>query len=158
MGRICVIPGSYDPVTVGHADLIRRAALLFDGVHAVVFRNSAKEAMFTLEARVEMLRAACGGMANVTVAVTDGLLADYAAKVGAAAIVKGVRSASDLNYEGTLAAINREIGGAETVLLPARAEHSFISSSFVREMLRYGKDVSKYVPEAAIAALRAARF
>jgi len=148
--NICIVPGVFDPVTVGHVDVIIRAAELFDKIYVASFRNSSKNTMFTLEERHEMLNLACDGTDKdkVIVDATDELLADYAKLKGARYIVKGVRNVVDYEYEYDLYMINREIGnGIETLFFPAKPEHLYISSTFVREMIRYGRDISNYVPE-----------
>lgn len=145
--KICVIPGFFDPVTIGHLDIIIRAAKLFDRIYAAAFENSAKKNMFTLEQRRVMLELACGGISKVTVDAASGLLADYAVKKGADFIVKGTRGLADFEYERDMFMINREIGGIDTLFFPAEPEHIYISSSFVREMILYGKDITGYVPE-----------
>jgi len=146
----CVIPGAFDPVTVGHVDIIIRASVLFDEVYVAAFDNTAKKSktMFNSSARYEMLRLACEGIENVAVDVTDKLVADYAREKNAAVIIKGVRSAIDFEYEREMFLINKKIGGdIDTLFFPARAEHVFISSTFVREMILYKKDISGYVPD-----------
>ena len=145
--KICVIPGMFDPVTNGHVDIILRASELFDKIYVTSFYNSAKKTMFDLDARREMLKLACEGINNVTADAANGLLADYAKSKNAGFIVKGIRNAADYGYEYDLFMINREIGGGiETVFFPAKPEHLYISSTFVREMIRYKRDISDYVP------------
>ncbi len=146
--KIAVLPGSYDPVTKGHMDIIVRAAKLFDEVRVLLCVNSSKSYCFTEEQRLEMLRAACKALDNVTVEKYDGLLADYVTEQGVCAIVKGVRNTTDFEYESWMAAVNGTLSETETVFLPADPTLSFINSTMVRELLRYGKDVSAYVPEA----------
>ncbi len=146
--RIAVVPGSYDPVTKGHMDIIARAAKLFDEVRVVVFVNSAKNYCFSAADRLELLSKACADMPNVKVEMSEGLVVDYAIACGACALVKGIRNTTDFDYEYWMASINRSVDEQiETVLLPARAELSYMNSTVVRELLRYGKDVSQYVPE-----------
>ncbi|MHC1695068.1 MAG: pantetheine-phosphate adenylyltransferase [Eubacteriales bacterium] len=157
MLRIAVIPGSFDPVTVGHMDIALRAASLFDRVIVTAFDNSSKSYMFSAAQRLEMLNVACSscGCPNVSADLTDILLADYVREKGACAIVKGVRGAADYDYEYQLSQINRSIGGGiETVLLPARHEHLFLSSTMVRELIKYGKPLDGYVPPEVIEYLR----
>ena len=145
--RVCVIAGTFDPVTVGHLDLVERALKLFDKIYLVAFENSAKKNMFSLDERREMLRLACLDYNKIIVDATSELLADYAVSKGAGFLVKGVRGVSDYDYEHNLYLVNREIGaGLETVLLPAKSEHLYISSAFVRELIKYKKDIGKYVP------------
>ncbi len=147
----CVVPGSYDPVTVGHLDIIARASEIFDEVWAVVFTNSDKHYRFTGELRLKMLAAACGELANVNTAQSDGMLVDFMREHGIRYIVKGVRDGSDFDYENKLAAINRSFcPEAETVLLPSRPELCHISSTMVRELIKYGKPLEGFMPEQAI--------
>ena len=153
--NVCVYPGSFDPVTNGHLDLIRRAAKLFDQVIVAVLCNSEKHAMFSAQERVRMIAAAAAGIGNVEVASFSGLLADFARAQGAQAIIRGVRNSADFEYERQMADVNAVLyGGAETVFLMPRAEYACISSSVVRDIARYGGDVSTFVPAAAAKALR----
>jgi len=146
--NICVIPGTFDPVTNGHLDVILRASELFCEIYVVSFNNTAKKTMFSLEERQEMLKFACGGIKNVTVDATNVLLADYAQSKNAGYIVRGVRNAADYEYEYGLSLIYRKIGNnIETVIFPAKSEYLYISSAFVREMILYQRDISEYVPE-----------
>lgn len=154
--RRAICPGSYDPVTVGHLDIIRRAAALFDEVIVLVAVNSAKQSMFTAEQRTEMLRLAVGDLPGVRVCCSEGLLVDFAKENGACALVKGVRNAQDLEYEQPMAHANRYLNEKlETVLLPAAPAVSWISSTIVREMLRYHQDISEMVPAGVLAFLSA---
>ena len=145
--NICVVPGVFDPVTNGHFDVILRAAKIFDKIYATSFDNSAKKTMFTSEERREMLRLACDGVEKVTVDATSELVADYAKSKGAGFLVKGVRNMIDYEYEYNLFRINRAIGDIDTLFFPAKTEHLYISSTFVREMIEYKRDISGYVPE-----------
>ena len=146
--RICVIPGTFDPVTNGHFDVIERAADLFDRIYVTSFDNSLKRTMFSSEERREMLRLACAGLDKVIVEATGDLVVDYAKARGAGFLVKGVRDMIDYEFEYTQFAINREIGGdIETIFFPAKNEHLYISSTFVREMIKYKRDIRKYVPK-----------
>jgi len=144
--KIAVVPGSFDPVTNGHLDIIARAAALFDRVIVAVCESHAKRHMFGADKRLELAAEACGALANVECRACGGLVADFAKEAGATAIVKGIRSGSDADYEVNMAHITREIAGIETVLLPAGQSLSHISSSFVRELAARGKDISAYVP------------
>lgn len=145
--NICVVPGVFDPVTNGHLDVILRAVKLFDKIYVTSFDNSAKKTMFTSEERLEMLRLACGEIDKVTVDTTGELLAGYAKSKNAGFVVKGVRNLIDYEYESDMFRINRDIGSIETLLFPAKTEHLYISSTFVREMIIYNRDISGYVPE-----------
>ena len=145
--RICVIPGTFDPVTNGHLDVIERAAKLFDKVYVAAFDNSAKFNMFNSEERREMLRLACLGLDKVIIESASGLVVDYAKSRGAGFLIKGVRGAADYELEYNQFLINREIGnGIETIFFPSKNEYLYISSTFVREMIRYKRDIQKYVP------------
>ena len=144
--RTAVIPGSFDPLTIGHYDIVRRAAKMFDRVYLTVFVNSAKKTMFSLEERTEMIRLVASEFPNVTGDVSECLLADYACERGAV-VIKGVRGMIDFDYELNLSHLNRRINPeTDTLLMPARQEYMEVSSTFVRELLRYGRDVSRYVP------------
>ncbi|MCL2814347.1 MAG: pantetheine-phosphate adenylyltransferase [Oscillospiraceae bacterium] len=151
--NICVIPGTFDPVTNGHIDMISRVVNLFDRVYVTSFENSEKKTMFGLAQRQKMLELACekiDGHDKITVEATSGLLADYAKSKGANFIVKGARNTHDYEYELMLSVINRKIGeNIDTLIIPAKPEYSYISSSFVREMIAYDRDISGFVPEGA---------
>lgn len=145
---IAVCPGSFDPVTSGHIDVIERCALLFDQVHVVVAVNAAKKPMFTEEERVSMIRAALSedGYPNIVVDSTAGLITDYCARVGAKVIVKGLRQNGDYEAELGMALVNKQLGGVETMFLPANPLKEHISSSIVKDVARHGGDVSELVP------------
>ena len=148
MERICVYPGSFDPVTVGHVDVIRRAGRLFDRVVVAVLHNPAKAGCFPVAQRLDMLRRACAGMEGVSVASFDGLLVDFVRQAGACAVVRGIRAAGDYEVEKTMAEINaRLMPELETVVLSARPEHACVSSSAVRELAAFGGDFAFMVPE-----------
>ena len=148
MERICVYPGSFDPVTVGHVDVIRRAGRLFDRVVVAVLHNPAKAGCFPVAQRLDMLRRACAGMEGVSVASFDGLLVDFVRQAGACAVVRGIRAAGDYEVEKTMAEINaRLMPELETVFLSARPEHACVSSSAVRELAAFGGDFAFMVPE-----------
>lgn len=146
---IAVCPGSFDPVTVGHLDIIRRAAGMFSKVIVVVMTNSSKNPSFTAVERMEMIRKVTADIPNVAVDCYDGLLADYARQVSAGAIVKGLRAMSDFEYEFQMALTNKKLNpNVETVFLTTKAENMYLSSSMVKEIGRMGGDVSDFVPEA----------
>ncbi|MCL1859856.1 MAG: pantetheine-phosphate adenylyltransferase [Oscillospiraceae bacterium] len=145
--NICVIPGVFDPVTNGHLDVILRAAKIFDKIYVTSFDNSSKKTMFNPEERLEMLRLACGGIEKVIIDATSDLLVEYAKSKTAGFIIKGIRNIIDYEYESDMFRINREIGGIDTLFFPAKTEHLYISSTFVREMIMYKRDISGYVPE-----------
>jgi pantetheine-phosphate adenylyltransferase len=142
-----ILPGSYDPVTVGHLDLIKRAAKLYDTVYAVVFINPEKKYRFTSEDRVRMLALATDGLPNVIVSYSDGLVIDYMNSHGINIIVKGYRNDTDLEYEKKQANWNKEHGGYDTLLLKCRPELASISSTKVREALDKGDDLGGLLPE-----------
>ena len=143
-----IYPGSFDPITLGHLDIIRRAAACFDRVIVCVMVNCEKKSpMFTAEERVALIRASVEGIENVEVESFTGLLADYAVSKGACVLVKGVRNATDFDQEYQMAAINRGIHPQlETVFLPSSTSYQHFSSTMVREMIRYGQPMEKYVP------------
>ena len=145
--RIAICPGSFDPVTYGHLDIIRRAAQLFDRVSVVVMTNSAKQPAFTKEERMDFLRRATGGLPNVVVDSYGGLLAEYARQHKADVIVKGLRAMSDFEYEFQMALTNRKLyPEAETVFLTTTAEHMYLSSSLVKQVAGFGGDITGFVP------------
>ena len=141
-----VFPGSFDPVTIGHYDVVLRASKIFAEVIVLVMNNAEKKCMFTAEERVELCRAAFSDMDNVRVEVTEGLLADYA-EAEDAVIVKGVRGSGDVDYEMGLYSINRQIADCETVFFPSKAEYSHISSTYAREMIRYKGKLRGVLPK-----------
>lgn len=149
--KIAVYPGSFDPVTLGHMDVLERAAGVFDRVYVCVMANAGKSPMFTAQQRHEMLAGAAAGLENVTAELWTGLLADYARERGARWLVKGVRSATDFDDEFSMAQINRSLcPELDTVLLPSRAELMHISSTMAREMIKYAQPLERCIPEAAI--------
>jgi pantetheine-phosphate adenylyltransferase len=153
--RRAVCPGSFDPVTHGHLDVIGRAARLFDEVVVAVGVNPSKSRLFGPEERLDMLRRACGGWDNVRVAGFTGLLTDFCAAEGVHAIVKGLRAVSDFDYELQMAQMNASLTDVETVFMPTSPEWSFLASSLVKEVARFGGDVSGLVPDFVLEALRA---
>ena len=153
MRAIC--PGSFDPVTHGHLDIIERTARFFGEVVVGVGRNTSKNGLFGLEERVSMLTQACADIPNVVVSPIDGLLAEYCRVHDISAIVKGLRFASDFDYELQMAQMNKQLTGIETVLLPTAAQWSFVSSTLVREIAMMHGDVSPFVPTFVVDALRA---
>ena len=158
MTRIAIYPGSFDPPTKGHEDLVRRSLALADRVIVAVAVNVAKQPLFTVEERLEMLQAAVGGDPRVTFESFQGLLADFAKRVGATTIVRGLRAVSDFEYEFQMALMNRQLHPSlETVFLVPAVDLTYLSSSLVREVARYGGDVTALVHPAVAAAL-ARRF
>ena len=144
--RRAVCPGSFDPVTNGHIDIISRAATLFDEVVVAVGTNSSKNRLFTPEERIEMLTEAVRGHDNVVVDSFRGLLTDFCQERDVAAIVKGLRAVSDFDYELQMAQMNSSLAPVETVFVPTSPEYSFLASSLVKEVATFGGDVSRLVP------------
>ncbi len=147
--RIAVCPGSFDPVTLGHTDIIRRASVLFDKVIVLVSVNANKSPSFSSVERIRLLIKAVNDLQldNVVVDVWDGLLADYVKQVGACAIIKGLRAVSDFEYEFQMALANKILyDGAETVFLTTSAENMYLSSSVVKQIASFGGDISHFVP------------
>lgn len=152
MPRNYVYAGSFDPVTVGHEDIIRRAAALCDTLHVVVMYNPSKTGCFPVERRVELLRKVTADIPNVMVDSWDGLMVDYVRKVDGAAAVRGLRGMTDFESEANLAQINaRLLPGLETVFLMTKPEHACVSSSAVREAALFGADYSSFVPAGILA-------
>ncbi len=153
--RIAVYPGSFDPVTNGHLDVIRRAAGIFDKVIVGVGRNAGKSPLFTADERVALIQAAVRDLDNVEVESFDGMLVAFAKQHGASVLVKGLRAISDFEYEFQMALANRHLDpSVETMFLMTSAEYQFLSSSIVKEMVRVGGDCSPLVPSVVMDALR----
>jgi pantetheine-phosphate adenylyltransferase len=147
----CVYPGSFDPVTKGHVDIIARTARLFDKVYVAVLNNTAKRYMFDLDARCAMMERVTRGMGNIEVVSSDGLLANLMDRLGTKTIVRGLRSNADLEHEQQLAVANaRLLDGAETVVLLSKPEMQYVSSSIVKELIQHRADVGDYVPPEAL--------
>ena len=145
--NIGICPGSFDPVTLGHMDIITRACRIFDKVIVAVPINPDKHFSFTVEERMDMLRTVTAGM-GVEVDSVGGLLVDYAREKGATAIVKGLRAVSDYDYEFQMALANKQLNPeVETMFLPTRVENMFLSSSLVKQVAGFGGDISHFVPE-----------
>ena len=151
--RRAACPGSFDPVTNGHIDIISRAAALFDEVVVAVGVNASKQRLFSPDERMEMLREVCAPFPNVRVAGFGGLLTDFCREQGVHAIVKGLRAVSDFDYELQMAQMNSSLADVETVFVPTSPEYSFLASSLVKEVARFGGDVSKLVPAGVLARL-----
>jgi pantetheine-phosphate adenylyltransferase len=155
MTRIAIYPGSFDPPTRGHEDLIRRSLALADEVIVAVAQNSGKAPCFALDRRLELLRAVVGGEPRVSLRTFDGLLAEFAKEVGAGIIVRGLRAVSDFEYEFQMALMNRQLHPSlETVFLVPAVDLTYLSSSLVREVARYGGDVGRLVHPVVAQALR----
>ena len=149
--KIAVCPGSFDPVTQGHMDIIRRAASMFDHVIVVVMTNYAKKPMFNSEERVDLLRRATAGLENLEIDSFGGLLADYTKQKKAAVIVKGLRAMSDFEYEFQMALTNRKLNpDTETIFLTTTAENMYLSSSLVKQVATLGGDITGFVPECIV--------
>lgn len=145
--KIGIYPGSFDPVTLGHLDIIRRSAKLFDKLYIGVLNNSAKNALFSPEERVAMLKQVTEGISNIQIEAFSGLLADYANLRQANAIVRGLRAVTDFEYELSLAQTNHAVyENIDTVFLATSVEYSYLSSSIVKEVAMYGGDIHKFVP------------
>ena len=153
--RRAVCPGSFDPVTNGHIDIVSRASQLFDEVVVAIGVNKSKASarLFTADERMEMLEKACAEFPNVTVAGFEGLLTTFCEERGIRAIVKGLRAVSDFDYELQMAQMNASLTDVETVFMPTSPEWSFLASSLVKEVARFGGDVSGLVPDFVHAAL-----
>lgn len=145
--RIAVCPGSFDPVTYGHRDIIRRASRLFDKVIVLVSINPSKNPSFSVTERIDMIKAVTDDLDNIEIDSFNGLLADYVKKKGAVAIVKGLRAVSDFEYEFQQGLANKKLyDGAETVFLITQPENMFISSSVVKQVAQFGGDLTNFVP------------
>jgi pantetheine-phosphate adenylyltransferase len=150
-----VCPGSFDPVTNGHLDIISRACALFDEVTVAVMVNKSKKSMFTVEERMDMLTAVCSEFPNVKVDAFHGLLVEFCRDRDIHAIVKGLRAVSDFDYELQMAQMNSRLAPVETVFVPTSPEYSFLASSLVKEVATFGGDVSALVPPLVLERLRA---
>ncbi|MFP3460360.1 pantetheine-phosphate adenylyltransferase [Arthrobacter globiformis] len=149
--RRAVCPGSFDPIHNGHLEVIARAASLFDEVIVAVSTNYAKKYRFPLEERIEMARETLASLRGIVVEpVGEGLLAEYCRQRGVSAIVKGLRSSSDFDYELPMATMNRQLSGVETVFLPAEAHYLHLSSTLIKEVASLGGSVSEYVPRSVL--------
>ena len=156
MKRICVYAGSFDPVTVGHEDVIRRAAALCDELHVVVMFNVNKKGCFSVEERLALLQRVTAEIPNVVVDSWQGLMVDYVRQAGAQYVVRGLRGMADFESEQHLAQINaRLLPGLETVFLMTKPEHACVSSSAVREAAHFGADYSSFVPACILEEVRA---
>ena len=149
-----VCPGSFDPVTLGHLDIVGRASKLFDEVVMAVGVNPSKSRMFSAEERIAMLEQACAGFDNVRVESFSGLLTDFCRAHDVHAIVKGLRAVSDFDYELQMAQMNIGLSGVETLFIPTSPTYSFLSSSLVKEVANWGGDISHLVPPVVLEALK----
>ncbi len=153
--RRAIYPGSFDPVTFGHLDVIERAARLFDEVVVAVAFNEAKKALFTIEERLAFLRETAGGIPKVAIARFDTLLVDFARERGAGAVIRGLRAVSDFEFEFQMALMNRKLDASiETIFLMPREDFTYLSSRIVKEIARLGGSVEAFVPSSVAKALR----
>ena len=143
-GAVC--PGSFDPVTNGHLDVIARAAAQFDEVLVTVMINKSKQGLFTVDERIELLRESTANLPNVRVASWHGLLVDFAREQGMTAIVKGLRGANDFDYELQMAQMNQKLSGVDTLFIATNPTYSYLSSSLVKEVATFGGDVTDMLP------------
>lgn len=149
--KLAICPGSFDPVTNGHLQIVARAAAMFDRVIVVTMANQNKQPLFSLEERVDLLKRATAHMPNVEVDSYDGLLAEYAREKQASVIVKGLRALSDFEYEFQMALTNRKLNPAvETVFLTTDAEYMYLSSSLVKQVAKLGGDIREFVPACVV--------
>jgi pantetheine-phosphate adenylyltransferase len=153
--RRAACPGSFDPVTNGHLDIISRASTLFDEVIVAVGVNASKRRLFDAGERIAMLTEVCGDFDNVRIDGFSGLLTDFCRDRGVTAIVKGLRAVTDFDYELQMAQMNSSLSGVETVFVPTSPEYSFLASSLVKEVATFGGDVSKLVPATVLTKLTA---
>jgi pantetheine-phosphate adenylyltransferase len=158
MPKVAVYPGSFDPPTNGHLDVLRRAGRLAGTLYVAVAVNMSKEPLFTVEERLELLREITAGIPNIKVDRFDGLLVDYAKQVGASAIFRGIRAVSDFEYEFQMALTNRQLSAeVETLFLMPSQEYSYLSSNMIKEVARLGGNLTPFVP-APVAALMKKKF
>lgn len=151
-----VCPGSFDPITFGHLDIIKRASSLFDEVVVAVLVNKTKKSLFTVDERMEMIREVTAEYKNVTVASWSGLLVDYCQENKIQAIVKGLRAVTDFDYELQMSQMNLQLKGVETLFMSTAPAHSFLSSSLVKEIAAYDGDISGYVPAQLVERVKSA--
>lgn len=149
--RTAIYPGSFDPVTFGHLDIIKRSASMFDRLVVGVLKNSAKKSLFTIDERVDMIKSLTKDYPNVEVASFDGLMIDYAKEIGASVVIRGLRAVTDFEYELQIAQTNRvESPEIDSVFLTTSLKYSYLSSTIVKEFASYGGDISKFVPQEII--------
>jgi pantetheine-phosphate adenylyltransferase len=151
--RRAVCPGSFDPITNGHLDIIARASRLYDVVHVTVMINKAKQGMFTVDERIALIEEVTAEFGNIQVEAFHGLLVDFCKERDIPAIVKGLRAVSDFDYELQMAQMNNGLSGVETLFIPTSPTYSFLSSSLVKEVAQWGGDISHLVPPRVLTAL-----
>lgn len=153
--KIAVVPGSFDPITNGHIDIIRRAADVFDTVYVAVLNNSSKQPLFSIEERIALIEEVTKDLPNIRIETSSGLLIDYARDKNAKAIVRGLRAVSDFEYEMQITSMNRVLDeNIETFFIMSKNQYSFLSSSIVKEVAKYGGKVSELVPNIVDEALK----
>ncbi|TDC57062.1 pantetheine-phosphate adenylyltransferase [Jiangella ureilytica] len=148
--RRCLCPGSFDPVTNGHLDVIERATSLFDEVVVAVLVNVSKKGLFSVDERIDMLEKTCAHLPEVRIVSFEGLLVDFARQRGISAVVKGLRAVSDFDYELQMAQMNHRMTGLETLFVATNPDYSFLSSSLVKEVASHGGDVAGLVPDVVL--------
>jgi len=152
--RRALCPGSFDPVTNGHIDIIGRTAKLYDEVVVAIFVNQSKSSLFAVDERLEMLTEVTGEYPNVVIDTFEGLVVDYCRVHGIPVIVKGLRAVSDFDYELQMAQMNRGLAGVDTLFMPTNPEYSFLASSLVKEIAKWGGDVASLVPPTVLKRLK----
>ena len=151
MERSAICPGSFDPITKGHMDIIIRSSKMFDKLYIAVLSNSSKKSSFTIEERMDMIEKCTKNIPNVEVCTFEGLLAEYAKNIGAIALVRGLRAVTDFEYEFQMALTNKKINrDLETVFLTTNSKYMYLSSSIVKEIAKNGGDISDFVPPAVL--------
>ncbi|TAA72092.1 pantetheine-phosphate adenylyltransferase [Planococcus salinarum] len=155
MNKVAVVPGSFDPITMGHLDIIKRASKIFDEVKVVVMNNSSKNPLFNLEERIALIAEVTNSIPNVSVDSFGGLLIDYAVEIEANAIIRGLRAVSDFEYEMQITSMNRFLNeDIETLFMVSNNQYSFLSSSIVKEVAKYSGNITGLVPEPVEKALK----
>jgi len=154
--KVAVYPGTFDPVTLGHIDLIKRAKDITEKLYVAVARSSAKKTLFSIEERLDMLRHAVGGAKDIVIDSFEGLTVNYCISVNACAIIRGLRAVTDFEYEFQMALTNRKLDGrVETIFLMPSEQYTYLSSSMIKEIARLNGDISKFVPKALAEMIKA---